>query len=233
MQAVKRVPVVQQVVNSLKEYIMSGKTAVGEKLPSEKELCEMLDVGRGTIREAVRVLQAMGFVEMRPGRGAFIARTEELDPAYLSGWFVENEVEIIDFLRVRTAIEPLAIKLAIRNCTDKDVAELQEIYRSTIEAVERNDAPMLAICDEQFHAVIVECSKNKLLVSINKLMTEALKKFRGKTFYVPSNARNVIEPHHAILQAFLDRNEEEGEQAMLKHLDYILRDLESSKRTTY
>ena len=115
----------------------------------------MLDVGRGTIREAVRVLQALGFVEMRPGRGAFIARKEEMDLAHLSGWFMENEVEIVDFLRVRTAIEPLAIKLAIRNCTAKDVEELTEIHRSTMEAVENNNAPMLAACDEQFHAVIV------------------------------------------------------------------------------
>ena len=230
MQAVKRLPVVQQVVNSLKEYIISGKTEVGEKLPSEKELCEMLDVGRGTIREAVRVLQALGFVEMRPGRGAFIARKEEMDPAYLSGWFMENEVEIVDFLRVRTAIEPLAIKLAIRNCTDKDVADLMEIHRSTMEAVENNNAPMLATCDEQFHAVIVECSKNKLLISINKVMTQAMRKFRGKTFYVPSNAHNILQPHHDILQAFIDRNEEEGERAMLKHLEYILRDLENSKK---
>ena len=68
------------------------------------------------------------------------------------------------------------------------------------------------------------------MISINKLMTQAMRKFRGKTFYVPSNAHNILQPHHDILQAFIDRNEEEGERAMLKHLEYILRDLENSKK---
>ena len=56
MQAVKRVPVTEQVVDSLKEYITSGNVSVGDKMPTEMELCAMLNVGRGTVREATRVL---------------------------------------------------------------------------------------------------------------------------------------------------------------------------------
>ena len=50
MESVKRVPVVQQVVEKIKEYLFSGEVSVGDKLPVEKELCEQLEVGRGTVR---------------------------------------------------------------------------------------------------------------------------------------------------------------------------------------
>lgn len=232
MQAVKRIPVVQQVVNSLKEFITSGDVAVGEKLPSEMELCERLSVGRGTVREAIRVLQATGYVELRPGRGAFVARTEEApDSSSLSGWFSENEMELMDYMQVRTAVEPLAIRLAIEKCRPEDIEVLEKNYRDTQEAVEKNDAALLGLYDEQFHAYIFECSNNQLLISINKTLVDALKKFRSRTFFIPSNAHNVLEPHGLILQAFRDRDAAAGERHMLEHIDRIVKDLEKSKES--
>ncbi len=229
MKAVKRVPVVQQVVESLKNYIITGHLEVGEKLPSEKELCETLSVGRGTLREAIRALEATGYVEIRPGKGAFIAGKNHEDIKNLSVWFEKNEVEIIDFLRVRQAIEPLAVKLAIQNSRPENIEELQRIMKRTIEAADAFDAPMLSLCDEQFHAYIVSCSGNKLLISIYNLMALALREFRKKTFFVPSNVKNLVKPHQEILNAFIEHIPENGEQAMLKHLDLIMNDLEKSK----
>ena len=71
MKEITRVPIVQQVVNNMKEYIMSGQIDVGQKLPTEKEWCEKMGVGRGTVREAFRILEAKGLIEIKPGRGAF------------------------------------------------------------------------------------------------------------------------------------------------------------------
>ena len=67
MKSIERMPVVEQVTARLKEYIQSDERQVGEKLPTERELCDDLNVGRSTLREAVRILQASGFVENRPG----------------------------------------------------------------------------------------------------------------------------------------------------------------------
>ena len=65
MKSIERMPVVEQVTARLKEYIQSDERQVGEKLPTERELCDDLNVGRSTLREAVRILQASGFVENR------------------------------------------------------------------------------------------------------------------------------------------------------------------------
>ena len=128
MESVKRMPIVQQVVDKLKEYLFSGEIAVGDKLPVEKELCEQLGVGRGTVREAFRILEATGYVELRPGKGAFAARTSEIELGDVMQWFTEHEVETKDFLEVRMAIEPLSVRLAIERCSDEDVAQLEHIH---------------------------------------------------------------------------------------------------------
>lgn len=229
MQAVKRVLVMDQVVDSLKEYIMSGNVSVGDKMPTEMELCAMLNVGRGTVREATRVLQTMGFVEIQHGRGAYIARTSEPDKASLSGWFAENEMELMDYMQVRMVVEPLATRLAIEHCTPQDVSVLRSIQHDTEQAVMNNDAAMVAVCDEKFHARIFESSGNKLLCSIGEIVLEAMKVFRSRTFFIPENARNVLAPHARIFHAFETKDALEGERCMKEHISYIVRDLEKSK----
>ena len=78
MQAIDKVSVVQQAVEQLKTYISSNDLEVGQKLPTEKELCAQLAIGRGSLREALRILAATGYVSQQPGRGAFVMRTKDV-----------------------------------------------------------------------------------------------------------------------------------------------------------
>ena len=228
MESVKRMPIVQQVVDKLKEYLFSGEIAVGDKLPVEKELCEQLGVGRGTVREAFRILEATGYVELRPGKGAFAARTSEIELGDVMQWFTEHEVETKDFLEVRMAIEPLSVRLAIERCSDEDVAQLEHIHRKFTAAVNSHDVPAISINDEKFHSAIVEFSRNQLLISISKQVEKHVKHFRSKTFYIPQNAANAIEPHQNILDAFKRRDAAAGERSMEEHLNLVVKDLEKS-----
>jgi len=229
MESVKRIPVVQQVVTSIKEYLFSGEVSVGDKLPVEKELCEQLGVGRGTVREAFRMLEATGYVELRPGKGAYAARTSEVELNDIVQWFTEHEVETMDFLEVRLAIEPLSVRLAIRRCSDEDVAQLEAIHQKFVRAVKENDISNIVIYDEKFHAAIVEFSRNQLLISISKQVELQVKNFRSRTFYIPQNAENAIVPHERILDAFRCRDAAAGEQSMQAHINLAIRDLERSK----
>ena len=226
---IKRLTIVQQVVDGLKEYIMNGDIQVGDKLPTERELCQEFGVGRGTVREAVRTLQALGFVEMVPGKGSFVASKEEASEKEITRWFAENEVEVMDVIQVRSVIEPLAVKLPVSHAADQDKEALKEIHQQTLAAVAAGDFIKLGKCDEAFHALIMECSKNKMLISINRQITDYLKNFRGRTFRIPNNVQNIVPAHSNILKAFLDGDAERAEACMEKHMEQIMIDLESSK----
>lgn len=78
MEPIKRVPIVSQVEESIREMIEKKEYKPGMKLPTEFEFCQTLQVGRGTVREALRLLQAKGLVEIKPGRGAVRLRRMSL-----------------------------------------------------------------------------------------------------------------------------------------------------------
>ena len=135
----------------------------------------------------------------------------------------------MDLLEVRAAIEPLAVKLAIERSTPKDVEKLKKILEDTSEAVERHDISAIGELDEKFHSFIVKCSRNKLLMSINKQIVDYLKTFREMTFYIPSNVKNLITPHSNIVSAFVQKDQLAGSEYMIEHLKWVRTDLEKSK----
>lgn len=230
MEAVEKISAVQLVEDRLYHYITEGDVEVGQKLPTEKRLCEDLGVGRGTIREAIRLLQARGFVEIRPGRGSFVLQKHETQKEDIVSWFNTNGCAVKDLIDIRTAIEPLAVKLAIQRCTDEDIAALKTIHDESVAAAEVKDTATLARCDEQFHSLICSFSRNVPLMDICKRINSGLTAFRSKTFYIPRNVYNLIPAHEAILEAFLKRDVELGQSSMQMHLALVASDLEMSKQ---
>jgi GntR family transcriptional repressor for pyruvate dehydrogenase complex len=226
-----RISAVQQVEESLRQYVLSDEIQIGDKLPTEKQLCSDLNVGRGTVREAIRLLQAKGLVEIRPNRGAFVLQKREMQPDDIVGWFHDNEFQLRDLNDIRTAIEPLAVKLAIQRCSDDEIRHLQDIHNQSVLAAQRNDPPELARLDEAFHSYIFECARNKPLADINRKVVDGLTAFRSKTFYFPRNIQNFIPAHAAILQAFEKRDITMGQANMIAHLELVASDLTQSTQS--
>lgn len=226
MGKIARIPVVQQVVDDMKEYIASGAVEVGQKLPTEKEWCENLSVGRGTVREAFRVLEARGLVEIKPGRGAFVARSKELEQNDIVEWFVQNEMELKDYIVVRSAIEPLVARIVAENGTEEELNHLERIHHRFIRAVKENDFASMAKYDEKLHRYMVECTKNKMLIFINRKIDECIWDFRLKTFQVPRNAQNAISAHGNIIKALMDRDPEVAELYAKRHIHLIHVDMD-------
>lgn len=229
MDTIEKVSVVQQVEQQLRDYIQGNSVNIGDKLPTEKQLCESFNVGRGTVREAIRLLQAQGFVEIRPGRGAFVLQKREAQKEDIANWFHLNECEVRDLIDIRVALEPLAVKLAIQRCTEEDVARLVSIHRQSVEAGAAKDIAAMARCDEQFHTAIFEFSRNKPLLDICKKINSGLTMFRSKTFFIEHNIQNMVNAHAAVVDAFCKRDIELGQSSMTMHIVLIGSDLELSK----
>lgn len=229
MKAIAKVSVVQLAEDEIKEYILSDKVSVGDKLPSEKEFCDNLGIGRGSVREALRLLQAKGMVEIVQGRGAFVASKEENSVENLADWFRDNELVLKDFNEVRQAIEPLAVRLAVERSTEKEVKKLEANVAAFIAAKEQNQWDELAALDEKFHRTLVESSHNQLLIIINKEIEKKLRQFRDKTFQIEANIENCIPYHRAIAEAIRNKDVETAQKKLLEHLGKVEDDLEASK----
>lgn len=209
--------------------IQNESVKVEDKLPSELTLCKELKVGRGTLREASRILQARGYLEIRPGTGTFVVSKTGINHNELAKWFSENEPKIKDILQVRMALEPMTVRLAISRCSEADVATLRSIHECAVNAAVEKNSTQLATCDENFHTHITQCSKNKMMIEIVKNVNDILKEFRGKTFLVDENIENFIPAHKKILDAFMQKDPEAGAEYMRQHLAMVIQDLDSSK----
>jgi GntR family transcriptional repressor for pyruvate dehydrogenase complex len=222
---VERISIIDQVIQQIENSILNGEYAIGSKLPAELKQCQTLSVGRSTVREAYRMLQAIGLIELRPGKGAFVKNDQRSTQESIREWFIEKEAELTDLMEVRMAVEPLAVSLAIRKGTKQQIAQIEEIHKQFKKASVDANMIQLAELDESFHTAIVVASNNHLFIKIHKLISDSFKEYRAKVFATPLNI-NALEPHCRIVEAIKCKDEQAAMDSINEHLRISMDDIE-------
>ena len=127
----KTVSLVEQTANRIVEYFEKNDLKVGDKLPNEYTLAQDLEVGRSTLREAVKMLVSKNILEVRQGSGTYITSLTEtvIDP--LGFGEIDNHMKLTqDLFEVRFLIEPQMASLAAQHITDKEVAVLERLEKA-------------------------------------------------------------------------------------------------------
>lgn len=178
----RRGGLVGQVIEQLREAISSGEWPVGHRIPPEAELSATFEVGRNTVREAVRALAHSGLLEVRQGDGTYVRATSELSGALrtLCGR------ELREVLEVRRTLEVEAARMAAARRSDDDLAALREAEAARDAAVgavaeaaragpaERELVERAARADTDFHLAVVRCSGNALLAELYRGVVETV-----------------------------------------------------------
>ncbi len=224
MKEIQRISITDSVVDSIRELITSGEYQAGDKLPTEMTLCTNLKVSRTCVREALRVLQALGYVSMLPGKGAFVAEPKKNEEE--KNWYDVENPNFYDYMEVRMAIETLAIRLSVERATDKQIQNLDEIHLRFLEANEQRNMKQLIMLDELFHKEIVSFTNNELLVNINKQVLNCFRAYRGDSFTNAQTYKNAVEPHGRILACFHARDTHNAVNEMRNHLNITKKDME-------
>lgn len=226
MEQIKRISLTDTVVDTIKEQIIMGTFKAGEKFAPEAVLCKELDVSRPTLREAFKVLEAMGYVELKSGKGSFVAdwkkKIENSKPL-----FVANRATFQEYIQVRQGIEPVAMRLAVEKLTDEQYEELEAIHSAFVKAVNKKDAAQLLLLDEAFHEEIMKLSGNKLLINISKGLVNLFRQFRAYTFSDSGVYSNALPYHTEILRQMKERNVEGSVNTLIRHLQTIESDMHS------
>lgn len=208
----------KMVVEKIKDALVSGAVKPGEFLPSEAELSEQLGVGKSSVREAIKMLEALGVVEICKGNGSKIRTsvdTSVMNPLIFQ-MIVQSHLESKDKLvEFRKMIEISGSLLAIDNATEEDIENLKRVHTKT-----KNDfkkGRMAVENDMEFHLAIYESTHNPFIVSIGQSLMELF-----QPSLVISNrdySRIVTENHDSILQALINRDKAAMEQAVTEALD--------------
>lgn len=222
--SIQKQRVYQIVIDQIKQSIERGELKPGEKLPSERDLAEVLSVSRATVREAMSVLEAMRIVKVLPGVGIFLEENPNKELVARMGEIVRvGHHDLIQLLEVRQAIEGQAAYLASLRRTDADLVAIKEAYEGLRSSVDRHE--VAAEEDYRFHIAVVEAAYNPMLLETVKFFSEkflaGLYHSRSESIRIPGKSKAVLEEHWRIYEAITNKNAELAQKSMWEHLQNV------------
>ncbi|HEV2322319.1 MAG TPA: FadR/GntR family transcriptional regulator [Terracidiphilus sp.] len=218
LKPVSRVTLGEQVAAQLSDQITEGRWKAGEKLPSESELCAALNIGRSTLREALKSLAFVGMVQMRPGDGTYVI--EESGPLIdriLSRGLLKTEKELQDVGEARMLIECETAALAAERANSNDLNEIDLLMEEMGESLAGRGRDFVDL-DVEFHLAIAQCAKNQMLYELLTPIRGVLKEWIGKSQELPGIKENAHRQHGKILSALRRREPDKARHAMRTHL---------------
>ncbi|WP_078883900.1 FadR/GntR family transcriptional regulator [Streptomyces sp. NRRL S-340] len=210
-QAPRRVSAMEAVLTHLRGAIERGAYAIGDKLPSEAELCRTLGVSRPVLREALRALQTMGLTVSKTGKGTFVVASSVEDPTfgdYTAGHLME----------VRRHIEiPVAGYAAARR-TPEDLDRLTHL----LERMEQEtDTTSWVALDTLFHLSVAQAAQNPVFRRVIEEIRDALARQSAFLNELGGRREQSDREHRALLDALVAGSEQDAVRAMSHHLDRV------------
>ena len=216
-QPVRRSRVYEHIVRQIQDLVADRHLQPGDRLPGERELADVLSVSRQSVREALRVLDYIGVVEVHPGEGTFVAKTPPapFDPS-LYGQLSERSF-LLDLLEGRRILEEGIVHLAARRATRDDLEALGDFLtaRDAELAAGKGDVEG----DLAFHVMLAESTGNRALVSAIRHLSEMWLQTREKTGRRPTSPHKALQFHRQILQAVRRRQPAAARRILRRHLD--------------
>ena len=230
----RKVTIVQSIIEQIVQQIQTGKLQVGDKLPSERALIDMLHVSRSSVREALQGLAMMGIVESRAGQGSFVSpriRHSTLDlnapllPAAL------QETMLLSLIEARSTIESTVAELAAERATPASLARLRDAF-AAYQQDEQPDAAREAAGEShhRFHVALAEMTGNAFFVLVTETLLRAVPMSLRESEFVgrgdvaqPHSLPAELELHRAILTAVERGDGPTAHKAMHEHMDVELR----------
>lgn len=214
------------VVRQVELLILRGILRPGERLPSERELSERMDVSRPSLREAVAELEARGLLTTRPGSGIYVSDDISAHyPPALTRLFSTHTEAVFDYITFRRDIEGLAAERAARYGSDTDLKVIDTIFAKMEAAHHKRNPTEEAELDAQFHMAIIEASHNVVMLHMMRGMFELLSEgvfFNRKIMFQQRTTRDMLlDQHRAINVAIQARDPAGARQAAERHMDFV------------
>ncbi len=221
LEPIKRTRLFEIVIERILTLIKDGTLKPGDHLPTERELAGQLDVSRTSIREGLRALEMMGYVESRVGvsGGTFIketSRDEMIGPmTRLLNTYKKKEF-FLQIVEVRIIFETATAKLAARRRDDADMRKLEETLSYMKEEIDSGSIGLGG--DHRFHVVLAQATHNEILIKFADLLEELLSDARRTTLEIPGIPQESLEDHYRIFDAIKRKSEKDSVACMKAHL---------------
>jgi len=223
--------IIEQFINMLKDETIK----IGQKLPSERHLAERFRVSRPSVREALRAMEMIGLIEIRPGDGVFVTDIN-IAPFMnvISPLIMKHKNFELELLELRHMFEVRAVELASQNTSPKKIKQLQKPIEKMKLGLETNDSELGAEADIEFHETIFSLTDNFMLEKaaecVVTILEMSVKFARPLILQDADNSQRLFEQHKKIFDTISKGNPQAARKAMEEHLDYVVNFYSSKKK---
>ena len=224
------------VVRQIEGLILRGILRPGERLPSERELSERMQVSRPSLREALADLQERGLLTSKVGAGVYVAEVlgSAFSPALVT-LFATHDEAVFDYISFRRDMEGLAAERAARLASDTDLKVIQTIFEKMEAAHQKRNPADEAHLDADFHLAIIEASHNMIMLHMMRSMFELLREgvFYNRTVMFKQRMTRdaLLDQHRQINSALQNRDPEGARAAIESHLRFVESALFNQQKT--
>jgi len=220
----------QSVMTAMADYIARSGLKPGDRLPAEREFMEGLAVGRSTVREVIRQLQALGIVESRKGSGTSLLRSVSADTVHMPLSFDAARLRdaLLQTLDVRRGLEAEASAIAALRRTNEDLEAIEEklILMESVHHEKGTAGPE----DLQFHLAVYDATHNPMFGQLLEQMREAFETFWEHPFDRTDFARRSFPFHRQLYDAIQARDADKARRITLAILDIVEEDIKEMSR---
>lgn len=211
----------------IEAQLNAGKYIPGQKLPSERELCEQFNTTRATIREAIIMLELKQLVEVRQGAGIYVRHYDE--EKLFSSLYVTTlpkDIGPFELLQARRVLEVSIVEFAAQNIKINEIRQLNAVLKEQEQNIEGDSASFERL-DRQFHLLIAEATQNRVLIDASKRLWDIVrtenalwKQLNHEHFHKLDFKISWLNEHKNILHALTQRNTELAKVAIIEHLEH-------------
>ena len=184
-QTAKQTKVFQDVVAQIQEAILDGRLKTGDTLPSERQLKEMFNISRGTLREALRVLEQKGLIEIKlgVGGGSVVKDVNEDQVSESLALLIRSQkVSLNHLAEFREDVEGIIAAHAAKRCTEADISQLRELLKKARKCLDQGTSQRDAFIeiDKQIHMTLAAVSQNPIYISVLHSVHENIHRYYEK-----------------------------------------------------
>ena len=217
IEPIKSTRIYEAIVRQVKAMISEGRLKSGDQLPPERDLAEKFVVSRTSVREALRALESLGLIEIRPGEGTFVREVSVealIEPLALV--MLSQREAIGELFEARQLLEPSIAAFAARRATPHDIEEMARILEEQAKEVAAGRTGLAQ--DADFHSAIASAAHNRAISRLVHGIMDLLTQSREESLSTPGRPTRSHASHRRILNAIAARDEDAAREAMLDHL---------------
>ncbi|MHB2267100.1 FadR/GntR family transcriptional regulator [Aliihoeflea sp. PC F10.4] len=210
----------EKVFSYFREQLLSGQLNAGDRLLSERELSLRLGVSRPVLREALRSLAMLGFLDIRHGKGTYVRRADVSVLADFFTFCLAQQPDILDdVMEARVAIECQAIRLACERARQNDFERLSDLLKALGDTL--GDPEAGAEADFAFHLALVEASRSPALIMLYQAISDLLRRShvqrRRQTALVPNIRDSLFDAHREVFLSIVARDPDVADRRLREH----------------